>query len=302
MGEPYGRGREHNRSIVGPLLLILLGVALLLDNLGIISLSWGDVWRLWPLLLVLAGLQIIFSRTTWGGLASLLVVIAIIAGVLVLSPPEGRARSVEEVVAHPARGIASAVVRADLGIGALNVGALEDSDQVFELLARYESGQVGLTHDVRVEDGTAHVRLGTTSRRTDWSPLGGRFESEWRLLLNPSVATQLDVSTGVSRAELALERLDLTRLTVNAGVGEVRIILPEVGRYEVSVDGGVGALRIDVPEGLEARVRVNRGLGALDVARRFRPQGSYYVTSGYEGADARAEIDVDGGVGSITIR
>lgn len=312
MGETYryddgGERRRHdqrapNRSVVGPLLLILLGVALLLDNLGIWSLSWGDVLRLWPLLLVLAGLQIVFSRTTWGGIVSLLVVIAVIVGVVALSPPEGRASTAEEVIAYPARGIDAAVVRADLGIGVLEMGALEGSDQVFELSARYDRGQVRLTHDVQIEDGTAQVRLGTTSRSTGWSPLGGRFESAWHLRLSPDVPLQLDVITGVSRARLDLQRLDVTRLTVNAGVGEVHISLPEAGRYDVTVDGGVGSLRIDVPEGMEARLRVDRGLGALDVASRFRPQGVYYVTPGYEDADARADIDVDGGVGSITIR
>ena len=74
-GRRRGSNRGHGRGVLGPLLLILLGVALLLDTLGIWSLDWADVWRLWPLLLVLAGLQIIFSRTAWGGLVSLLVVV-----------------------------------------------------------------------------------------------------------------------------------------------------------------------------------------------------------------------------------
>lgn len=300
MRETYHRGRS--RDIVGPLLLIFLGTALLLDSLGVWSLHWEDLWRLWPLLLVLAGLQMIFNRTAWGGLISLLVIAAIIVGVIVLGPAAGQARVTEKAAAYPARGVTSAVVRVDLGIGALDISALEDSDQLFELRARYDGSQVLLTHDVQLEDGTARVRLDTTSQRTGWSPLGRKFESEWRLMLNPQVATQLDVNTGVSSTRLALERLDLTRLTVNAGVGDVRLTLPDAGRYEVSVDGGVGTLTIDVPEEMEARLRINRGLGSLEVAPRFRLQGNYYVTEGYEGATHRAEVDVDGGVGSITIR
>lgn len=298
-GPGYHRGSRH---ILGPLLLILLGVALLLDNLGIWTPNWGDLWRLWPLLLVLIGLQIIYGRSAWGGVVSLLVVVAIIVGVLALSPPAGQARVMEEVIAYPARGITSTVVRADLGIGALDVSVLEDSDQAFELLARYDRSRVNLTQDVEVVDGVARVRLGTTNRRNGLAPLGREFQSEWRLRLNPEIETELDVSTGVSTANLALGRLSLTRLSVNAGVGEVRIALPDVGRYEVSVDGGVGALRIDVPEALEARVRIDEGLGALDVASRFSRQGAYYETAGYATADARADIDIDGGVGSITIR
>ena len=293
---------RHGHGIMGPLLLILLGVALLLDSLGIWSPDWGDIWRLWPILLVLAGLQIVFSRTAWGGLVALLVVVAVIVGAVLLSPRETGARVMEEVIAYPSRGVTSSVVRADLGIGTLDVSALEDSSQAFELRARYDREQVSLAHDVQIEDGVAQVRLGTTSRRTGWSPLSRNCENDWRLMLNPEIPTQLDVSTGVSKARLALERLAITRLTVNAGVGKVTLTLPAAGRYEVSVDGGVGSLAIEVPDSVEARVRLDRGLGNVEIAPRFRPDGVYYVTAEHEGADNRAEIDIDGGVGSITIR
>ncbi|HDP90140.1 MAG TPA: hypothetical protein ENN42_09375 [Thioalkalivibrio sp.] len=208
----------------------------------------------------------------------------------------------EDVITHPASGITSAMVRAGLGIGSLRVSALEDTDHAFELVASYDRNQVQLTQDVRVEDGVARVRLGTTSQRVGWPSLGRSVESEWRLSLNPDIPMRLDISTGVSRAHLALDRLTLTRLTVNAGVGEVLLTLPDAGSYDVSVDGGVGALRIEVPEEVEARLRVDRGLGALEIAPRFRPDGIYHVTAGFDGADDRVEIDVDGGVGSIVIR
>jgi len=300
MGE--WRERNRGRGIIGPLLLILLGVALLLDTLGIWSPNWGDIWRLWPLLLILAGLQIVFGRSRWAGLVSLLLVAAIVAGVLLLGPSEGGSRLLEEVVSHPAAGVTSAVIRADLGIGTLDVDTLEDEPLAFELSARYDAEQIRLTRDVRVEEGVARVRLGTTSERTLWNPLGRRVESAWRLRLNPTLPTELDVSTGVSRALLDLERAMVTRLTVNAGVGDVQMTLPLGGSYEVTVDGGIGSLRITIPEDAEARVRVDRGLGALDMGARFRPEGAYYVTAGYDAADERVEIDVDGGVGSITIR
>lgn len=298
-----GERRDHGRGggIIGPLLLILLGAALLLDTLGIWSPNWGDIWRLWPLLLVLAGLQIIFGRSAWAGLVSLLLIAAIVVGVLWLSPAQERSRLVEETVSHPAQGVSSAEVRADLGIGTLEVATLEGSDRLFELSARYDAEQIGLTRDVRVEGGVARVRLGTTSRRTRWSLLGPRVESEWRLFLSPEIPMDLDVSTGVSRTILDLERADVTRLTVNAGVGDVQMMLPRAGRYEVSVDGGVGSLRIDVPQDTQARVRIDRGLGSLDLGPRFESDGSYYVTEGYDAAQDRVEIDVDGGVGSVTV-
>lgn len=55
------------RSLLFPLLLIALGILLLLNNLGLLGLPRGEGWlRLWPLLLVLLGLDSAFNR---GGVA-----------------------------------------------------------------------------------------------------------------------------------------------------------------------------------------------------------------------------------------
>ena len=55
--------RRHGGSVIGPLLLIFVGGVFLLQNAGILPASvWGDLWRLWPLVLVLAGLELLIGR------------------------------------------------------------------------------------------------------------------------------------------------------------------------------------------------------------------------------------------------
>jgi predicted membrane protein len=66
------RGRGRGGIITGGI-LILIGVAFLLDHLGIVSIS--NLWRFWPLLLVFAGVGNLAShRGSWG-------VLLIVAGV-----------------------------------------------------------------------------------------------------------------------------------------------------------------------------------------------------------------------------
>ena len=78
--------RESNRnrrsgSLVIPLLLIVLGALLLLDNLNVVSIDWASIWKLWPLLLVGIGLEIILGRRVSFGAILLLVIVVIIGGV-----------------------------------------------------------------------------------------------------------------------------------------------------------------------------------------------------------------------------
>src|SRR6266446_124320 len=68
------RGRGRGGVIMGGI-FILIGLAFLLDHLGIISI--GSLWRFWPLLVVFAGVMNFTSRDrrTWG-------IFLIIAGTL----------------------------------------------------------------------------------------------------------------------------------------------------------------------------------------------------------------------------
>ena len=60
------RGRGRGGIVTGGI-LILVGLAFLLDHLGIISIA--SLWRFWPVLVVLAGVgNFVSNRRTWGGL------------------------------------------------------------------------------------------------------------------------------------------------------------------------------------------------------------------------------------------
>src|SRR5919197_5037441 len=61
--EPLAADRPRRRSIVGPTLLIVLGGLLLLNNLGVLPWEvWGNLWRLWPLVLILVGLELLVGH------------------------------------------------------------------------------------------------------------------------------------------------------------------------------------------------------------------------------------------------
>ncbi len=51
---------EKPSTPLGPLVLITVGVALLLSNLGYVQFS--SVWKLWPLVLIGLGLNILFTQ------------------------------------------------------------------------------------------------------------------------------------------------------------------------------------------------------------------------------------------------
>ena len=84
-----GRGKErwHRHHRHGGwgfgLILIFIGAVLLFNNLGLLPWAvWNFIWPLWPLLLVLIGLRILFGRGWLGNLIVLIAALAVIAFVL----------------------------------------------------------------------------------------------------------------------------------------------------------------------------------------------------------------------------
>ena len=79
---------ETRRSrIFSGTILICLGLVLLLQTMGIIqSLNWNFLLKFWPLLLIFAGLNILFKRSKLWWLVPVLLIISFITLIIIGQP------------------------------------------------------------------------------------------------------------------------------------------------------------------------------------------------------------------------
>jgi hypothetical protein len=294
----------RRQGLVVPALMIGLGIVLLLNSTGL--LSW-DVWwslaRLWPLLLIFGGLELIIGRRS--ALASLLVLIMLGTLVLVVRSSgawfSDGAPLASEAISQSLGAATRAEIAISMGAGTLRIGALEDSEQLLVgTVARWPGEQV--VRDAAVNDGLATINL--HSRTTRLLPLGRSPLDQhiWDLRLNTDVPIDLRVDSGAGLAALDLARLRLANLTVNAGVGQTTIALPRQGRLQARVNGGIGQTTISIPAGVAARIEAHTGIGQVHVNGDFQHQDRYYTSPGFDAAEQRIELEVDGGIGGITIQ
>jgi hypothetical protein len=74
---------KTSRGIVWGGLLVLFGTFWLLRNMNLIHIQWNEVFPYWPVLLILAGVVLLISRTAGGasgGLVALLITLAVFGG------------------------------------------------------------------------------------------------------------------------------------------------------------------------------------------------------------------------------
>ncbi|MFQ5419770.1 MAG: LiaI-LiaF-like domain-containing protein, partial [Anaerolineae bacterium] len=168
----HGRSRS-NPSLFGPILLIAVGVYFLLRNIGALenpTLHWELMWRLWPLMLIFAGGNILvrqFPRPV-GSLLSGVVSLAavfVFGGVLLFGDQMpfvnqlGKGDVAELKVDHvefTGDGVSTADVTINFGIASASVFALEDSGKVLDGSVSY-LGDLSFETEQKGENATVSL-------------------------------------------------------------------------------------------------------------------------------------------------
>jgi len=293
-GQPTRREiRRHGyHSVFWPIILIGVGVMLLLGDMGVIEgVNWWAFLRLWPALLILAGLDLLFARNA--PIVGALLGLAVVAGVVVLLIWGGQAgwlngepwqiRGVtilgtadvqHDVYSAPLAGQEEAVVELDLGPFRTMVGALSDSANLIEA----EIDHVGEMRFEASGTKTAHVILDEESANLgslSWHLDGGQYR--WDIALSPEIPISLVVDASSGRADLQLDKLNVERLTLDASSGAVSASLPASVR-DVAYSGSSGHMELSLADETSADVRVEMSSGGLDLT---------------VGEDARVNITVE---------
>jgi hypothetical protein len=299
----YRRG-----SLVWPVVLIGLGVIFLLNNLGILSWDiWMTIIRLWPLLLVAVGLDILFGRRSgvWAAITVFLIV-GLFAGGTWLVQTTGSIWSGEtstQKISHPLKDSSSAVIDINFGVGELEMGKISDLNTLLEGVLDITEDET-LKQDLYFDDETAYLELSSTGTQFYPSTLFRDWEKDsrnWTINLSETVPIDLEIDTGAGRSEIDLTGINLIELNVDSGVGETVVYLPDSGDFNAWVSLGVGELVVYVPEDLNVRIHMDTGIGNNSISGDYLQAGSVYYSPGFEDSEDQVELYVDGGIGEVRV-
>ena len=117
--------RRRGGSLVFPIILITLGVLFVLDNLNITpGIDWASLWKLWPIIIIAFGLEVLLGRRVSFGSVFLVVLIIIVVGAAVWwSVVGGSGERTTEHFTWPLNGVERAELQLDLGVGKLQLVA-----------------------------------------------------------------------------------------------------------------------------------------------------------------------------------
>ena len=340
------KNRYHRRSFFGPILLIAIGLIFLGKNMGLIpGEGWGTIWRLWPLLLIIGGLDDLFRREgiawpilmigvgcallynyfgpqswiSWTQILQLWPVVLIAAGIDVLFKGQTGWKSLLGVMLSVVL-IGAAVLLAVQGVEVqadymkideqispnVEIAELDLSLSVGELVLRSESRSGTLIYgsitpgsvvdDIDEKSGLASYSLEST--RPSIFPHTAR----WDLGFSTSILLEIMIDNSVGEMRLDLAELEVDSLSVNQGVGRIFVNLPEPIAEKVLIKQGVGIIEVVIPEDVRIAVDAQNGLTRIKFPDDFELDDGYYTTPGASRSNAALLIVVEQGVGLVTFK
>ncbi|MFN2290260.1 MAG: LiaI-LiaF-like domain-containing protein [Anaerolineae bacterium] len=297
--------RSRGVSIFGPLLVITIGVILLLNTMGILDWSiWWQLLRLWPILLVAAGLDLLIGRRSFlGSLVAAILIMAILglAVWFVVSDTVELGTFTTEQIRQPLGEATRAQVIIDPGVGVLQVEALPEAANLVEGEVHLTSGE-RIEQDFSVIGGQATYELRTAERSFgpfNWSWSDRRV---WDLGFSPRPTLALEADLGAGEAILDLTSLTVSNLRVDVGLGRLEITLPAEGQLEGNLEGAIGQTLIIVPQGMAVRIQADTGLAGRDIPAGWQQDGDVISSPGYDTAENRTELQVGQAIGLLEVR
>ncbi|HEY3367301.1 MAG TPA: LiaF domain-containing protein [Symbiobacteriaceae bacterium] len=295
--------RAWPRSITLPLILIVLGIAFLVSNLGNWNI-WDFLIRMWPVWLIAVGLDILIGRQSRiGAIIVAAVTLAILGGGVwyyAVNTPMAGALSSEQVN-QPLNAARRADIEINSSIGELQVHESADANLLVSGTVYRLTGET-IDKEAANSGDTAIYRLRSRMLATIPS-IGPTQRGKWDLGLNPGVPMSLKLGTGVGQSNIDLSRLQVTDLELNTGVGQTTVVMPRQGVIRAKINTGIGQAEIIIPAGMAASIRAHTGIGAFRVNGDYTHMGnSSYVSPNYATAANRLDLEVSGGIGEVHVR
>ena len=289
------------RSFFWPAVLILVGVVALLVNTGQLGVERLFLLvNLWPLILVVIGLELIVRRTVHGPsadiAAAVVIVLAIVgsAAYIAIAPGPSGNRTLD--ASGDVAGATEGSVEIDAGAAHITINAGTGlGTKLFQAHIEYS----GSKPNVRSENGAVTISQSTNSFLNFGNP---RFVL--KLDLNSDLPWKLEVNTGSATNTINAQHVNVTGLTLNTGASREDITLgAPKAIVPVEINSGAVTANIHRPSGTPTSVSVSGGVVNLtaDGKSSHAIGEANFETPGFSSAAAGYRVQINGGACTVRL-
>lgn len=296
-------------------LFISLGVLILLNNFYYLNFSWDDLWKFWPVVLVLWGLAIVIKNTyfkgvlaTGSGIVLAIVIFATFkAGTDIFTNNfdwDSRDFNIsinnsENVKTYnetydPA--IKEAKFHFESGAGAFVI-----RNTTSDLISAKTSG---IDYDFYVNKYLADYRESITlsGQEHHFRFRHGRLRNKVEVSLNTNPIWNLSFEVGAASTDFDLRQYKTRKVDVSMGAASLKLKLGDnIDKSNINIEGGASSIEVYVPESAGCDIRTDIALSSKSFSGFNRLSSDHYQTSNFDNAKNKIYLNISTGVSSVKV-
>jgi hypothetical protein len=283
---------------------VLLGFLLLAARFGFFTIVWTDLWRFWPLVLVLMGGALLLRGSKYsmlmlglgGGLLAILLV-SLFTFSWIDGDWETSRDSREQTFTVPYdTGMQRASLVYEGGAGTVEVHG--EAQGLFDAKTRTSFGEYLFSVD-SIGEGK-EIRMTFEGGGHKWRI--GRLDHDAAIALHAGPVWDLDMRLGAAKVDLDLSALTVDRLRLENGAARTTIRLGDRGKEtSVNVDAGASSIRLEIPESAGCEIQVEAPMSSKRFPGFEKLGNGEYRTENFSSAERKISINIHAGVSSIRV-
>ncbi len=295
------------RNIFWGMILILIGVLFTLDNLNLLDFDWYNLWRLWPVALVLWGVSILPVKH----IVKIVLVIIVLAGSVyymmnrtvqwhgndfhISYNYDYDNRTVNQEFTIPYEDSVE-LATLNMEIAASTFMLIDDT---FALIDFEKRGSL-INYKYAVTQTEASVDIDIYIE--DDVVLRSHSNNRIAMSLNPHPVWDLQFEIGAADVEFDLSGLKINDLNVEGGAAAIMIKLgDEYYDTRVNVETGASSIKVKVPEESGCDLNITSVLSGKTIRGFEKIDHGHYRTENFDEAENKIYLVVETAISSCSI-
>lgn len=306
----------NSRKLIWGSFLILIGLILVVHNFNLlpITINWGKVASLWPLLLIMIGLSSLSKNTSmnpwiFNGIAAIVISIFFYQILEIGEGNTSRSFSWSDSSDRDSADLKTQKFNIPLEEGVTNAhltfegGAAEfilndTTSNLIDAITQTRKGDYVL-EKVRT-DSVDDIKMKLNSNQIKIN--NGNIENQVEVKLNPKLKWSFDFEIGAGAIDFDFSNYIVNKISLDAGAASVNMKLSDKApNTEVEIDAGASSVTLRVPKNARCRVKMDAVLSSEDLTGFTKKSDGYYESDNFNGKGNLINISVDAGMSSVTI-
>ncbi|HEY0054337.1 MAG TPA: DUF5668 domain-containing protein [Pedobacter sp.] len=305
-------------KIIWGLILVFLGGILLFENLDIINFNWHVIFRFWPVVLILIGANLVFSRDESQSSKIILIVLTMLTigfitykGITTESDNgfhwshnnddhdvDNEKRSGSDVFLEEYNDSIKNVVL-NISGGATEFILKDSTDNLFQADVDKNFGNYSLLSKSNDSLRTLDFKM---KGKTKWE-FNKDDTNNAVLKLNNKPVWDVNLEMGAGTANFDFSSFKINKMSLRGGAASFEIKLPApVNTTTISVETGVSDIEFSIPRSASCKINVKSGLSSNDFDGFTKQADGSYTSENYKEASKTIFINFQGGMSNFEVK